>query len=232
MERNILILIALVLALSVVSCSPPQDSNASTISATQLPPSTGGSGSVEMSTAMQLAFGTLMLDKTSHPLDSAQAANLLILWKAAISLSQSDTTAVEESNGLLSQIQSAFTSEQLQAIQDLGLSNQNLPQIARELGLDFGGAGFISGSTGSPPDGGETMPGAGMGNDPGMGGGSPPAGGMPPGGGAPPEMGVNSSGSFSSQTSETDTGGSGSFLGVPTRILEAVIAALKAKIQS
>jgi len=233
MKRLLMIWIVLSFLISLAGCSASQDAVSAVDAGAQAAPSTGWAETSpavgELSVAMQLAFGTLMLDKTSFPIDSAQAAELLPLWKAARSLSSSDTTAEDEENGLLAQIQSTFTAEQLQAIQDLGLSSKNMPQIALELGLDFGGASSGARSAGAAagtPGAARTQVG-----DPGMMGGEPPAGGGGMPGGGPPGMGSGFSGGSSSSPSQSISSGSGSFLGIPSPILEAIIAALKSKIQ-
>ncbi len=174
----------------------------------------------QLSAVMQLAIGTLKLEGTDQAVDAAQAARLLPLWKAARSLGKSDTTAAAESNGLVKQIQQTMTSEQMQAIQAMALSRESLPSVAQELGIEIGPAGMA----GSPP----AIPAA---------SGSSGAGGGMPGGGMPPEMGgmpggppgSSSSSGSTSQTAKSSAGGS--FLGVNSTLLNAVIDLLETRAQ-
>lgn len=174
----------------------------------------------QLSPVMQVAIGTLKLEGTDQAVDAAQAAKLLPLWKAARSLGKSDTTAAAESNGLVKQIQQTMTSAQMQAIQNMGLSMQNLPSLAQELGIEIGPAGMA----GSPPA-------ATVSGSSGAGGGMP-SGGMPPEmggmpGGGPP--GSSSSSGSTSQTTKSSAGGS--FLGLNSTLLNAVIDLLETRTQ-
>ena len=105
---------------------------------------TGAAGATTQSTgastdlplASQLALGTLNLDETSYPIDKAQAAELLPLWKALRALSSSDTTAPQEIEALVKQIQNILTAEQVKAITDMQLSNEDLVAFMQEQGPD------------------------------------------------------------------------------------------------
>ena len=144
--------------------------------------------STDLPLASQLALGTLKLDETSYPIDEAQAAELLPLWKALRALSSSDTTAPQEIEALVKQIQNILTAEQVKAITDMQLSNEDLVAFMQEQG-PMGAAGgrptdasaqatrqarIESGAAGG-------RPGSGQGGGPGAGGGF--GGGMPPDGG-------------------------------------------------
>jgi hypothetical protein len=163
----------------------------------------------------QLAVGTLMLDQTNYPVDAAQAAELLPLWKGARSLNNSETSAAAEVAGLLKQIQTTLTSDQFKAIQALDLSPQNLPAAVQQLGIQTGSLGQTSKTTSASGTGG-------MSGGP---GGAPPGdfGSMPggPGGGGP----------SSAQTTQVASGGESTSLGVSSDLLEEVIKYLKAKLQ-
>jgi len=92
----------------------------------------------------QLGFGTLLLEDSEYAVDSSQAAELLPLWKAARSLSQSETVAEAELEAVFNQIQDTMTSEQINAIADLQLTGEEMAQLMEDLGLSFGfgGSGF------------------------------------------------------------------------------------------
>jgi hypothetical protein len=219
MKKKVLfsILICSILALS--ACSG-QESSTSATEAAGVSQSANGTAS-EDQTVLQLALGTLKLESTATPVDAEEAASLLPLWKAARSLGNSETAAAEEKSGLVSQIQETMSAEQLQAIQAMGLTAQDLPAIAQELGISLGfspqplaaGASAGSSSQSAPqPPGGDM---GSMGGMPMDGGGGSPAGVAPSSSGA-----TKVSGSFQ-----------GSFLGLDSALLEAVIAYLETKVQ-
>ncbi|NJD59483.1 MAG: hypothetical protein C3F13_03380 [Anaerolineales bacterium] len=82
-----------------------------------------------LSSITQLAAGTLKLEGTDQAVTSSQAGELLTLWEAYQSLSNSDTTSQVEEDALVDQIEGALTSEQLTAINDMNLSEQVLSEI-------------------------------------------------------------------------------------------------------
>jgi len=71
---------------------------------------------------MQLALGTLNLEKTDLAVATDQAAELLPLWQVFKSLSASDSSAPEEIEAIQEQIQETMTPEQLAAIEDMELT--------------------------------------------------------------------------------------------------------------
>ena len=134
-----------------------------------------------MPVQMQLMLGTLQLESTDLAVGSKQAAELVPLWKALRSLSNSDTAAQVEIEAIINQIQDTMTPEQIEAIAALELAREDMRTIIQELGLElgppegfegFGGDGFQFGP-GTLPGGGDQF---------GGGGGGPFGGGGPPGG--------------------------------------------------
>jgi hypothetical protein len=106
----------------------------------------------ELSTPLQLAAGTLMLETTSQAVQSQQAAELLPLWQAYRTLSSSSTAAQVEVDAVLDQIEDAMTPEQLQAIAEMDLSSLNMSELFQELGIE-GGSGRELALQGTPdPD--------------------------------------------------------------------------------
>jgi len=90
----------------------------------------------------QLALGIVKLDETEYPVEREQASTLLPLWKAIKSLSDSEIAAEEEINALFGQIEGELTDEQIAAIVEMQLTNQDMRAITQEMGLSFGnGAG-------------------------------------------------------------------------------------------
>jgi hypothetical protein len=104
----------------------------------------GFSGDVPISS--QLGFGTLLLEETGNAVDPAQALQLLPLWKAARSLSQSETVAEEELNAIFNQIEETMTTAQINAIIDMQLTGEEISQRMEDLGIE---AGFVGGAFGN-----------------------------------------------------------------------------------
>jgi len=214
------ILVVLILVILVLTACGTENQESSAQAASD-------GGLREMSLSMKLMLGTFKLDETDYPIDAVQAGQLLPLWKAIRSLTESETTAREEVDAVVNQIEDNMTQVQLQAIEDMQLSFQDMGELAEELGLDFDGRfGNMS------PEMQQTMQAArasGQGNP--FGGQGFPGGG--PGGGGP---GGGFDGGLSPEARETaiaERGGSrGGFgLGVNPEMLEAVIEFLEGKTQ-
>ena len=131
-----------------------------------------------LSPQSQLALGTLQLEETDLALDEALAAELLPLWQALQSLSNSEVTADAELNAVVNQIQDAMAVEQIQAIADMKLTEESFTTLLDSGELTFRGRGYGAGdgeSDGSGVPGGYSggIPG-GQGNGPGGG----PGGGL------------------------------------------------------
>jgi hypothetical protein len=127
---------------------------------------------------VQLLVGTLELEGTELAVTAEQAAELLPLWKAVRSLSGSDTAAEAEIEAVVDQIGSTLTDEQLRAIAEMQLTQEDLFGVIQELGVLPQSGELVTGAGGSLPGGVFIAPG----------GGNPPAGGAP-GGGVPPAGG-------------------------------------------
>jgi hypothetical protein len=185
-------------------------------------PASGG----QMPPAMQLALGTLLLDKTEYPVDAKQAAQLLPLWQAALSIGSSDTAAAEEISGLFAQINETMTPNQLEAIQAMDLKMKDLSAISQELGIDLSPAGSFSPpssnssaqSSNQPPAGGFDGPMPGDGGDP----------GAPPGGPGDPAAPASGTSSGSNQASGSQQP---SFMGLSSGLLDQLIQFLQARAQ-
>jgi hypothetical protein len=105
--------------------------------------STSGSGIGEgfqdaMPVSAQLGFGTLLLEDSTYAVDPTQAAALLPLWKAARSLSESETAAQEELDAIFSQIEDTMTPEQINTIAAMQLTGEEMAQLMEDLGIEFG----------------------------------------------------------------------------------------------
>jgi hypothetical protein len=142
----------------------------------------------------KLAIGTLKLEDTGQAVDATQAVALLPLWKAAQSLSSSDTISSKEMDALYTQIQDMMTADQMKSINAMEFTSDDLDQLMSDLGVGAGSVAPSTSSTGSRSSG---MPSGGAGMP-------PEAGGMPAGGDAggfiPPSSASNQSGSSTGQS--------------------------------
>jgi hypothetical protein len=125
----------------VPSDSNPSQTNAGTTNAPRLQENYSGALPVQG----QLAAGTLLLDKTDMAVDEAEAGELLPLWQALQSLSNSDTAAPVEIESVINEIQDTMTPDQVSAIADMSLTEDSLTNMIQDGTLDFG-RGFGNGS--------------------------------------------------------------------------------------
>ena len=118
----------------------------------------------------QLTLGILKLEETDLAVDTEQAAELLTLWQAIRSLSSSDITAEGEIEAIVNQILDTMSSEQLEAIAAMELTQEGILELTQELGIARGGEWTGEGDPrSSAPD--DMVPGSGGGPGGGMGGG-------------------------------------------------------------
>lgn len=167
----------------------------------------------------QLAVGTLKLAGTDQDVTADQAKDLVVYWGTYKELSQSQKAAQEEVNGLIAQIQETMTAEQISAISEMNISQQDVSASMEGVSV----ASSSSGSTVSVPSGSSGG---------GMPAGGPPADGgdAPPDGGISPEMG-GASASSTGQTQPPQSSSSSSIIAnVPSSLVEAVIQSLQKKI--
>lgn len=237
MKKTILTLILLVLIFTLAACG------GSTSEAT----AEGGSGNTpsegerefNIPTEMQLMLGTVKLDETEYAVDAAQASQLLPLWKALGSLSESETAAQAELEALIDQIADTMTPEQTEAIEAMELTMEDMSGVAEILDVEMGGFGAggfgeideeMKATMEAARESGETA--AGGPPDGGMG----PEGGMGPGDGMGPEGGMGQGSAemdpSARETAMAERGGvQGSGIMLNTTLLEGLIEFLEAKIQ-
>lgn len=216
------ILFTFILTLLLTACSSNTESTAGTGNGTQFDPN-----SQELPLSTKLAIGTLKLEGTEFAVASDQATDLLPLWQVFKSLSGSDTAAPEEITALTEQIKEAMTPEQMQAIDDMSLTGQDILVTMQELGLV--NAPQVN-AQGTPQAGGVTRSGQGPGGG-GFPGGGPPDGGSPgdgPGGGFGAE-GLNPEQIATAQARRAEGGGAGFGNRMMTPLVEAVIKLLESK---
>ena len=139
MKKTLLILVLALMLVFASACSTPA---ATSTSATQAAAAVSGTPVPGTQTALSenltLLVGTLELDGTSSSVDAAQAAELLPLWKALRTLSQSESTAIEELEAVLDQISETMTEEQLAAIAAMQLTREDMAALMQEYGLSSG----------------------------------------------------------------------------------------------
>ncbi len=104
------------------------------------------SGNSGLSTATQLAVGTLKLEGTTQAVSSTQAVQLLTLWEGYQSLSKSDTSSQVELEALVKQIQGIMTADQLQAIETMDLTDQSVSEVMQSMG----GSAYASAPVSTP----------------------------------------------------------------------------------
>lgn len=169
----------------------------------------------ELPIETQIAVGTLKLAGTNQDVTAEQAKELVVLWQVYGEVSQSSTAAQEEVDGLVEQIQETMTTEQMQAITDMKLTQQDVSAVAQGSTVSKISS-QSSGNTSNfaPPAGGD------------MAGGAPPDGG-----GLPADFGGGGSTVSTSQTSSTQASLSAeSSAGVPITVVDAVIKSLEQKL--
>jgi len=124
--------------------------------------SPGGSLSESYSNALpvvtQLIVGTFKLEETDLAISADQAQELVPLWQAYRTLLSSETSAQQEREALVSQIEESMTADQLKGIADMELTASDMQTIFSERGGPGGDDGTPS------PNGAQTgQPGAGGG---------------------------------------------------------------------
>jgi hypothetical protein len=239
-KKNILLIVSILLILALNACGSITTQPAGQTASEQNPiegapteeldPGQNPGGTMPL--AMRLIMGILKLEETDTPITPEQAAELLPLWKALRSLSESDTTAAEELEALVNQIADGLTPEQTDAIEAMELSMEDMRAIAEEMGIEFGGAGRFGDLT---PEMQATMEAArqsGQFPEGSFGGGIPDPGGGPGAGGEPGAGGVGGDGLSpeARQTAIAERGEArGANLGLNPALLEAIIEFLQAK---
>ena len=138
-------------------------------------------------------------------------------WQVYKEISQSETAAQAEIDGLVAQIQETMTDDQMQAIADMDITEQDV--FASMQGVNVVSSNASDSTVSVPSNGG--MPA----------GGPPADGGTPSDGGMPAEMGGAAPASSTDQSQSAPAGsGLAATAGVPSALVEAVIQSLQHKI--
>jgi len=181
MKKIIFAFTLLTLLVVLVACGGTSNSSSTTSSSGDS--GSAALGSASLSLEEELLIGTLKLEDTDLAVSSDQAAQLLPLWQALQALSTSDTTAPEETQAVVNQIKATMTSQQIDAITAMELTQQDVMSVMTEMGLAFN----RSGASGTPD--------------------ASSAQGFP--GGGFPDAGSVPSGGFLESGTDPDAGGAG-----------------------
>ncbi len=246
--NKILTTLILVLAFILTACGSALPANASQVAAaTQANAGSQPASSTNLTSSYtnalpveyQLLLGTFKLEGTSYAITAKQAKVLLPLWQQIQSLSpnmglgsasatpaapaqssNSDTqTQIDE---LVKQVQADMTSDQLQAIAGMQLTQEFVMTIMQSQGISMGGPGAGSGNGQHPPQG--TPP---------AGNGQPPQG-NPPAGNPPSDNGQQPAAQDTPQAGNTQSNPpaapSGQGMPVPPQLISALLQLLQNRI--
>jgi hypothetical protein len=227
MNKNLVISVLLVLLAGLAACN---SSNSTSDTTGQGNPFDSNAG---LTQEMHFLIGTIKLENTNQAVSADQAAQLVPLWQALLSLETSGTAANEEIEAVIAQIQETMTDEQVAAITAMDLTRQSEIDTMQALGLSTNfasGTPMAVGTPGAPgdmgfPGDGGTMP---SGNMPS--GGAPsggmlsygPSGSMPSGG----PQGSSGSGLDQSQIATLQARGTPKAMGSIDRVPQALLSAL------
>ena len=165
----VLLTVAVLLGFMLAACGG-SSAQSSTSGSTE---AAGALAGTSLSQVNVLLVGTLKLEDTDQAVTKEEAAQLLPLWQAYLSLSNSQTAAEAEVEALLKQIQSTMTTQQLQAIEAMNLTSTDMLNLMQSMGgmgpqgtpnpqstpgFEIPGGGFPSGNPptgmqGNPPTG-------------------------------------------------------------------------------
>jgi hypothetical protein len=129
MKKTLIILLNVIsiLSLSLTACSKNSSQSSST-------GSSNDQSGTSLSQVNMLLVGTLKLDGTANAVTADEASQLLPLWQAYRSLSTSQTAAQAEVDGLLKQIESTMTSQQVQTIAAMNLTSTDMMDLMQSMG--------------------------------------------------------------------------------------------------
>ena len=205
MNKKIFWITLVFFALTLTACSSTGKATGTSSS------NKASAGKLPMQT--KLVLGTINLEETEYIVTAEQATQLLPMFYVLQELNDSKSAAQEEIDGLVNQVQKTLTKDQLQAIDDMSLSMQDVFALTQGSSKD---SSKTSSTTGA--------------NTGGVGAGGPPdMGGMP--GGGPGETG-----SGAPSTGTTSAGNSTSSMpamstGTPSALFDTAIELLKKKVQ-
>ena len=156
MNKKIILIFSIIMIFTLAGCAsapaaqatPPSDQ----ASQSNPPAGQGNRPTPDPATLLEqrLAPGTLKLEGTNLAVSADEAKTLLPLWQKVQALSADNTTAPTDIQTAYQQVESAMTSDQIQAIQQMSLTQTDLQDLAQSLGVQmpaFGGQNPASGGT-------------------------------------------------------------------------------------
>ena len=206
--KKIIWTLGLILALTLTAC-------VASTSTSEAGASTPSDSTSALSTQDMLILGTFQLEGTDYAVTAEQAAELLPLWQIYQDLLTSDTAAQAEIDALLEQIQQTMTADQMQAMNAMDLSQQDVFSVMQEQGIGM----TVSRSTST------------MSTTTQSGGMTPPDGGGDMSAGAPPDAGGMPVGDMSgagTSTTQSDT----TQMNPSSMLIEALIELLQSKVNA
>ncbi len=231
MFKKIIIAFMILMTLNLAACGSNGANDPS------LAMTTGETATGTLPPLAQITIGMFKLENTKQAVTAEQAAELLPLWQVYQSMSTSDNAAQEELEALVEQIEDSMTSEQMNAISDMKLTQEDLFAVMQEQGFaPVGGQGLSAEQIATAQAGGGSGGGSG-------GGFTPPDGGFPPSG-APGEapggfqggpgqgtggQNLNTVQMATARAERSAGAGGGMFNRVPPMLVEAVIKFLETK---
>jgi hypothetical protein len=129
-KKNLFLLSAIIAIFSLTACSAIQLPWASASTSSSQTASLANFSSQPVKN--KLAVGVLELEGSDLAITSAQAKELLPLWKAVKSLSKDSNTTSDEMTALYVQIEGVLTANQVQAIEKLDLSTGDLTTLVQK----------------------------------------------------------------------------------------------------
>ena len=192
-KQNVIVLL-IFMSLLLVACKGTSSSTNTSKNSTG---TTDSQGNTNLSKVNTLVVGTLKLEDTDQAVTADESAKLLPLWQAYRSLSNNQTSAEAEVDGLLKQIEDTMTSEQTQAITAMNLTSSDMVNLMQSMNVGTVPSGTpnpvstpnVNTSKGGVPSGNPSSgsPGGASNGAPSGGGpsGGPPSGSFVTGGGPP-----------------------------------------------
>ncbi|HMD89171.1 MAG TPA: hypothetical protein VKF38_08410 [Anaerolineaceae bacterium] len=126
-KKSAIISIFLVLLVMLSACGSSATTSSSSAQSQQVTPSS-------LTLQNKLGLGILKLQGTSLAVTAEQANTLLPLWKAVKVLSTNNITSPAEMTALYQQIEDSLTSNQVQAIKNLSLTQAELNTLIQQQG--------------------------------------------------------------------------------------------------
>ncbi len=127
-------LVTILLMVILSACSGTSTETATSTTSTREVTEIKGDSENGTDTITELIIGTLMLADTDYPVTAEQAMTMLPLWQLYQSMVSEDTTASEELDAIINQIQKVFTEDQLTEMSSFEYTNSM--EMMKQLGVE------------------------------------------------------------------------------------------------